>query len=105
MTKEIEMAAGTDYIIPLSDDRRLIVGREVDGGQPGAYILLQNKIGDVYDMAVVRECKTSKGKVFRMYLWSDIFDESPTHEGEVNYPPPKIAPRFLRRGLEKAQRS
>lgn len=27
MMKEIEMAAGTDYIVPLSDGRRLIVGR------------------------------------------------------------------------------
>lgn len=50
MQEEIELEVNKNYIVPLSEGRKLLIGRQDDGYRPGAGIMLIDRNGDIEDL-------------------------------------------------------
>ena len=81
MQEEIELEVNKNYIVPLSEGRKLLIGRQDDGYRPGAGIMLIDRNGDIEDLVLAEEDSSEEGKPsIHLRMWGDIFNEDQTHE-------------------------
>ena len=81
MQEEIELEVNKNYIVPLSEGRKLLIGRQDDGYRPGAGIMLIDRNGDIEDLVLAEEDNSTFGcSAIHLHMWGNIYDEDPTHE-------------------------
>lgn len=84
MKEEIELEICKDYVVPLTGGRKLLISRQTEGYYPGAAIMLVDRNGDIEDLVLAEEDNSTFGNSdLHLHMWSNIFDENPTHEAVI----------------------